>query len=206
MSRRYTRIQWLLYANAFLLGFALMSLEMLGSRYLYPYYGGSIHTWAALIATVLAALMVGYFVGGFVADRRPSISLLGGVVLTSALCVAAIPRFADPLLVWMLVVFGDGAGSVLAASAAMLLVPLALLGAYSPFAVRLAVVEYVRSGSVSGAVFGISTFGNILGTLVTTFYLIPSIGTRLITYVLAVLIAIAGSALLFFSHTSQTPP
>lgn len=199
-----TRIQWLLYGNAFLLGFAIMSLEMLGSRYLYPYYGGSIQTWASLIATVLAALMIGYFVGGIIADRFPSFFLLGSVILASALCIAAIPRSADPLLAWMVVALGDGEGSVLAASTVILLVPLALLGAYSPFAVRLGVIEHVNSGRISGAIFGVSTLGNIFGTLVTTFYLIPSIGTRLITYLLALLIAISGSALIAFSHKSST--
>jgi hypothetical protein len=204
MTLRDTRIRWLLCGNAFLLGFAVMSLEMLGSRYLYPYYGGSVQTWAALIATVLAALMIGYFVGGIVADRFPSFYLLGGVILASALFIAAIPRSADSLLAWMVVVLGDGEGSVLAASTVILLVPLALLGAYSPFAVRLGVVEHMYSGRISGAIFGVSTLGNIFGTLVTTFYLIPSIGTRLITYLLALLIAISGSALIAFSHKSST--
>ena len=47
----------LLLALALVLGFALMGFEMLGSRYLYPYFGGGINTWASLIATVLVALM-----------------------------------------------------------------------------------------------------------------------------------------------------
>ena len=50
----------LLLALAMVLGFALMGFEMLGSRYLYPYFGGGINTWASLIATVLIALMLGY--------------------------------------------------------------------------------------------------------------------------------------------------
>ena len=54
----------LLLALALILGFALMGFEMLGSRYLYPYFGGGINTWASLIATVLVALMLGYLIGG----------------------------------------------------------------------------------------------------------------------------------------------
>ena len=44
-------------------GEIVMSFEMLGSRYLNPYFGSSIYTWAALISTVLAALTAGYFLG-----------------------------------------------------------------------------------------------------------------------------------------------
>jgi hypothetical protein len=43
---------------------------------------------------------------------------------------------------------------------------------------------------VSGAVYGVSTAGSIVGTLGTTFFLIPQIGTRAIT----MLLGVAGAA------------
>jgi hypothetical protein len=193
-------LQSLLFLNAFILGFALMGFEMLGSRYLYPYYGGSIETWAALISTVLAALMIGYFLGGVVVDRFPSPLLLGILICLSSVYLGGIPKSADPILNWMIDIFGDGASSVLIASLAILLVPLSILGAYTPFAIRLALVEQVKSGRISGMVYGISTMGNILGTLITTFYLIPSIGTRSITYILALMVGCSGISLLLCWH------
>ena len=63
---------FLLLGLACVLGFALMGFEMLGSRYLYPYFGGGINTWASLIATVLVALMLGYLLGGALVDRTMS--------------------------------------------------------------------------------------------------------------------------------------
>src|SRR5258708_32203208 len=75
-----------LYAGAFVTGGIVMSFEMLGSRYLNPYFGGGIYTWASLISTVLAALTLGYFAGGVVADRRPPVAVLGAAVLVG-------PRF-----------------------------------------------------------------------------------------------------------------
>ena len=57
------------YGNAFSTGFLVMAFEMLGSRYLIPFFGAGIYTWAALISTVLVALAAGYFFGG--AARRP---------------------------------------------------------------------------------------------------------------------------------------
>src|ERR1051325_519765 len=66
-----------IYLAAFVTGAIVMSFEMLGSRYLNPYFGSGIYTWASLISTVLAALCVGYFIGGVAAGRYPSASVLG---------------------------------------------------------------------------------------------------------------------------------
>ena len=55
MQHAYMR-GFLLLTLALILGFALMGFEMLGSRFLNPYFGGTINTWASLIATVLVAL------------------------------------------------------------------------------------------------------------------------------------------------------
>ena len=66
-------------------------------------------------------------------------------------------------------------------SLAILFLPVTLLGVYSPFAIRLCCARTQRSGTVSGDVYGVSTAGSIVGTLGTTFFLIPLIGTRAIT-------------------------
>ena len=70
-----------IYLVAFVTGAIVMSFEMLGSRYLNPYFGSGIYTWASLISTVLAALCVGYFIGGMrrTATLRPTV--LGVTVL-----------------------------------------------------------------------------------------------------------------------------
>src|ERR1700704_470249 len=65
-----------IYAVAFVTGAIVMGFEMLGSRYLNPYFGSGIYTWASLISTVLAALCVGYFIGGIAADRTASVAIL----------------------------------------------------------------------------------------------------------------------------------
>ena len=67
----------MIYVIAFVTGAIVMSFEMLGSRYLNPYFGSGIYTWASLISTVLMALTLGYFLGGWLADRTPSLTVLG---------------------------------------------------------------------------------------------------------------------------------
>src|SRR5258708_15082462 len=66
-----------IYLVAFVTGAIVMSFEMLGSRYLNPYFGSGIYTWASLISTVLAALCVGYFIGGNAAAPHPPARPLG---------------------------------------------------------------------------------------------------------------------------------
>src|SRR5207237_4369902 len=87
-----------IYSVAFVTGAIVMSFEMLGSRYLNPYFGSGIYTWAALISTVLIALTAGYFVGGSLADRTVSAAVLGATVLTGSAYLLFLPIFAQCLL------------------------------------------------------------------------------------------------------------
>src|SRR5438270_706554 len=97
----------LLYAVAFVTGAIVMSFEMLGSRYLNPYFGSGIYTWASLISTVLAALTVGYFLGGWLADRRPSVQVLGVTIVIGAVYLLLLRTFAEGLLELVLAGFDD---------------------------------------------------------------------------------------------------
>src|SRR6188768_3209333 len=89
---------FVIYLVAFVTGAIVMSFEMLGSRYLNPYFGSGIYTWASLISTVLAALTLGYFLGGWLADRTASPVVLGATVVVASLYMLALPAFAEPML------------------------------------------------------------------------------------------------------------
>jgi spermidine synthase len=173
-----------IYIAAFATGAIVMSFEMLGSRYLNPYFGSGIYTWAALISTVLAALTTGYFLGGFIADRTVSATVLGAIVSVASLYLLALPSFADVVLGIVSNTMDDVRLGSLCAALAIMVLPVALLGVYSPFAIRLVLRAAQHSGTVSGTVYGVSTAGSIAGTLGTTFFLIPTIGTRAITLLL----------------------
>ena len=70
--------------------------------------------------------------------------------------------------------------------------PLMVLGMYSPLSVRLVLKDPHDAGRVSGGLFAISSAGNIAGTIVTTFLLIPNVGTRAITLAFAAFLVISG--------------
>src|SRR3954464_9059620 len=186
----------IIYLAAFVTGAIIMSFEMLGSRYLNPYFGSGIYTWASLISTVLAALCVGYFIGGIAADRVPSATVLGATVLVGSAYILVLPVFSESLMEFVLAAFDDVKAGSLAAAFAILFFPVTFLGMYSPFGIRLMLHSAQNSGRVSGTVYGVSTLGSIVGTLGTTFFLIPSIGTRAITFTLGVVGALAGLLLM----------
>lgn len=181
------RFNLFIYLNAFFLGIVLMSLEMLGSRYLNPYFGSSIYIWASLISTVLFALALGYFLGGALADKAPFPLLLGLVVLCAAYYIALIPMFSNQLCAHIYSVLPENRVNSLIASLCLLFLPLFLLGIFSPFAIKLVLSINLHAGRATGRIYGISTMGNIFGTIFTTFFLIPLLGTRLITYILSML-------------------
>ena len=192
---RSRRAAALIYVVAFITGAIVMSFEMLGSRYLNPYFGSGIYTWAALISTVLLALTVGYFLGGYLADRTASAAVLALTVIVGSVYLLALPSFAQPVLEFVLDAIDDVRAGSLVSALAIMVFPVTFLGMYSPFAIRLLLRSAQNSGRVSGAVYGISTVGSIAGTLGTTFVLIPTIGSRAITIALGALGALSGLAL-----------
>jgi hypothetical protein len=192
-----------IYLCAFIVGSVLMGFEMLGSRYLFPYFGGGIGTWASLISTVLCALAIGYFAGSAIVAQYPTQRTIAVAILIAACYLACVPATADDVMDQILRSIGDGASATLIASTALLLVPLTLLGTFSPVAVSLLTRSADEAGRVAGLVYGVSTIGNVFGTLLTTFTLIPTFGSRAITYIFALTLATC-AALLFLSAAKRS--
>ena len=96
------------------------------------------------------------------------------------------------------------AGSLLA-SVAILFFPVTFFGMYSPFAIRLMLRSAARSGTVSGTVYGISTIGSIAGTLGTTFFLLPSMGSRTLTLTLGAIGVASALVLIALPSLARRP-
>jgi spermidine synthase len=181
-------------------GIGALATEITASRLLAPYFGSSTIVWANLIGIVLAALALGYWLGGRLADRRPEPSLLGFIVLGAAVCVAAIPFVAKPLLDLTVEGLDDAsAGAVVGSFLGVLLLcapPVVLLGMVSPFAIRLAVSSVETAGAVAGRLYALSTAGSLLGTFLPALLLIPAVGTQRTFLVVAALLALSSCFLL----------
>ncbi|HXT21298.1 MAG TPA: fused MFS/spermidine synthase, partial [Thermoanaerobaculia bacterium] len=154
-------------------GAVVMALEILASRVLAPAFGNSVYVWGSIISVFLAALAVGYRLGGRLADREPSLAALGRLILFAALAEAVLLLAARPLVAWLgALTHGSAGGTLLAAS--VLFGPASLLLAtVSPYAVRLAARDIAHLGDTAGRLFALSTAGSLVGTLGCTFVLIP---------------------------------
>ena len=166
----------------FLAGSGSMATEICASRLLAPYFGDSTMVWANIIGLILASLSLGYWLGGKLADRRPSPSLLGAIVLAAALCVAVVPFVAHPLLERGASGIGQLAvGAVVGSFFAALVLfapPVVALGMVAPFAIRLSLERAGTAGDTAGTVFALSTAGSLLGTFVPALLSIPLVGTQ----------------------------
>ncbi len=171
--------------------------EICASRLLAPYFGSSTVVWANVIGLVLAALSLGYWLGGRIAERRPRSAVLGRIVAGAGVLVAVVPFAAQPLL--DLTVRGldqVSVGAIVGSFAASLLLfapPVVLLGMVAPFAVRLAVTGVEGSGAVAGRLYGLSTLGSIAGVFVPALVTIPLLGTDRTLVGTAAVVALAGA-------------
>jgi spermidine synthase len=189
-----------LSAVVFIAGGATLATEISASRLLAPFFGNSTIVWANVIGLILVYLSVGYWFGGRLADRRPDARLLGRIVLVAGLAVAVIPFVARPFLdatVKQLDAASIGAvvGSFLAALL-LFAVPVTLLGAVSPFAIRLALPTVETAGTVAGRLYGLSTIGSILGTFAAALLAIPIVGTQRTMLATAALLVFAAALML----------
>jgi len=145
---------------------------------------------------VLAALSLGYWLGGIVADRWPRFSVLAMFIAVPGIIIAVLP-FVYPGLN-RAIANGDVGSRLgpLVSSLVLFLVPSVFLGAVSPFAVRLQARAVASVGSTAGGLYAISTAGSILGTLVTAFYLIAVLGVANIVHGLGLTLLLVAAGIL----------
>lgn len=186
--------------NAFLLllvftvGMSTLGAEIAAARLLAPYWGASTVVWANTIGIVLVALAGGYAVGGRIGDRYPSLRALSGLALGASVLVMLIPFVGRPFFsvaAEALDTVSTGAflGSLVGVLA-MVAVPIMLLGAVSPWAIRLAIPDVDHSGRTAGRLYAVSTTGSLAGTMLSALVLIPFLGTQRTFVLFALLIAL----------------
>ena len=181
----------LLLLVAFLAGAILMGLELAGSRVLAPHFGGSIFVWGSLIGVVLAAMSLGYYIGGRLVDRWPRASLLAAILFAAGVFLLLLPRYGPEICDRIaLRDFGARANSLIACII-LFFVPGLLMAVTSPFVIRLTARTISRVGQTAGAVYAVSTVGSIVGTLGTAFYLITWLHTSTTLYLLGGLLLFA---------------
>jgi len=183
------------YGTVTITGASVMMVELLGTRIIGPFYGVSLIVWSSLLSVSLLALSLGYFIGGFFADRGGPLRLSHAVLAAGAL-IGIIPWMSEPVQLLF-----NGLGlrwGALSSAFVLFTPPLMFLGMAGPFVIRMATERLESVGSTAGSVYAISTVGSVLGTLLLGFYLLPLFGSHAILWVLAMVLAVLASGVALY--------
>lgn len=177
----------------FTTGAVTLGMELSASRLLEPAFGNSQIVWAALIGLILLYLALGAWVGGRLADRFPQRRELDYTMTLAAAGIALAATVSRPVLTLAANSMADLSVGLLASSmlAIILLfsIPGILLGAASPWVLRLALRQQEavsHTGQVAGRLTAISTTGSLVGTFLPVLWLIPTFGTRWTFFLLSI--------------------
>lgn len=182
---------YLLYLIVFISGGGVLSLEILGTRILGPFYGVSIFLWSALISITLIALSAGYFLGGRLADKKTDLNIFSSIIALAGIWILLIPMLRDPVLN-----FSEGFDlrwAVLVSSFILFVPPLTLMGMVSPYAVKLKVSSLDNVGKSAGDLYAVSTIGSVISALLTGYILIPNVGVNILTLSIGIVLLFAAS-------------
>lgn len=214
-----------LAALAFIASLAFMAFEMVAGRLVTRHLGSSIYGWTSVIGVLLAGLSLGNFLGGMIADRVRTETQASWLFLAASIFTLCVLLMEAPpkWLVSNPIAYAKGAdpepllgttGSylseaitmrgyawstrVLLVVLAMFFVPSITLGTVSPVVAKLAVDRLraaKRMGTAIGSVYAWGMVGSILGTFLTGFVLIDTLGTKGVILVLATLLALSATIL-----------
>lgn len=181
---------------AFVSGFSIMTVEMLGARILSPYFGGSLSVWGSIITIFMLALSVGYLIGGRLSTRQPSPVTYAGFFIAAAITCLPVILLADAIMEPIFLTVLDPRYGSLLASVLLFFIPTAILGMISPYSVRLMVESHEHSGHMAGVLFFVSTVGSAIGTLGTSFYFVLWFEVNQILWGAVFALALAGAVIL----------
>jgi hypothetical protein len=177
---------------AFVSGFIIMAIELLGGRILAPYFGSSIYVWGSIITVFMLSLSIGYLVGGRLSLLQPNLIRYGCFYAGASVLLLPLILWSNEIMEALFLQIEDPRYGSLVVSMMLFFLPTAVLGMIAPYSVRLLVMESERSGHVAGLLYFISTLGSALGTLATSFYLVLWFEVNQILITMAVTLALAG--------------
>ncbi|HJQ07944.1 MAG TPA: fused MFS/spermidine synthase [Candidatus Saccharimonadales bacterium] len=184
---------YLLPIAVFITGASVLVVEVVAVRVLSPYYGNTMYTVSSVISVILLALSFGYYAGGKLADRFPSLKWFFGIIFISGLTLLLFHFLGAGLLPYVSLTLSNATGPLVSAILLFLL-PAVLLGTLSPYAVKLQSVYAPKQGvgSVAGNIFFWSTLGSITGSLLAGFVLIPHFGITQILIATGIVLSLLG--------------
>ncbi|GAB6057689.1 fused MFS/spermidine synthase [Desulfonatronum parangueonense] len=185
----------MLEITVFICGAVVMILELTGSRLMAPFLGTSLVVWTGLIGVVLAALSIGYWWGGRLADRGPTMARLAWIVFAAGALIGLTALIQGPVLRLLQAHVSNLHLGVLLGTVILFAPASILLGMIAPFAVKMKLASLEHSGAVVGRMYALSTIGSILGTFMAGFVLLSFFGSLSILLFLGAVMTLLAMAL-----------
>ena len=183
----------------FFTGAVVLSLELLASRILTPFFGVSLYIWTSILAVTLIFLALGYQIGGWITskiDKEYYKELFIFIPFLSSIFIlfsVLLYPYLLPKLIGINLLLGSFIGSFL-----LLAIPLVLLSALNPILISIIKSSNDQSSDAkSGFVLFISTIGSVFGVVFTAIILVPTL-TNFSSFVLNAFFLIIYTLIIYF--------
>lgn len=181
-------------------GFCTLALEVMWTRLLTLVFMGTTYAYTAMLASILVGIALGSLIAAALADRAKSPAFMFGLVEYAAgiACAATlifIERLPETVQHYQreFSLSFDGQLRILFASSfTVLLVPTIFIGMTFPFAVRAVAASHARLGKDVGVLYGLNTFGGVLGAIAGGYILLPAVGAHTGIAALGVVLVLMG--------------
>ncbi len=167
-----------------------MTLELVASRVLAPYFGTSNLVWTSVIGIILLSSSLGNYFGGKIADKNENEKSLKYILMIASVFVMIIPLVQQNLLNNLSTAISDIRIGAIISTIALFFIPSLLLGLIIPIILKIKLKKLEDTGKTAGRIYAISTIGGIVGTFLSGFVLVPNFGSVQILFVLSILLLI----------------
>jgi len=189
-----------IYTISLIEGATVMSLQLLATRMIAPYFGSSIMVWASVMGITLLSLAMGYFTGSRLPKTWKNISAIWWILLAVGICVSTMHIFSSRMPFWLSNL--DLIPALLVVSVFVVIPSLYFLGMIPTHLVKLR--RHVSdAGAETGKIYGISALGGILAMPFFGFWIIPQFGLTVPSILLALLIGTIPAICLSMARESQ---
>ncbi|MCG8569331.1 MAG: fused MFS/spermidine synthase [Spirochaetes bacterium] len=187
MKKSIIPFRLLSYLTCFTTGMVILVIELASFRFLAPSFGTSSYVTGIIINTVLLALAIGYYVGGYISDHIKNPHLPYLIILATTVYLAIIYLFYSPLVQSFSQLNAINGSFVVILI--MFFLPMIALAFIPPFLIRI-LSSTDTVGTTAGRIYSLSTLGSIIGGLLTTFVFIPYLGSQITFLICLVLLSI----------------
>ncbi len=182
--------KFILSTAVFICGVCLVMLHIAASRVFAPFWGTSAQVSNILSGVFLGSLALGFFLGGKIADKKANLLGLSLIIFCASFYTGLVAFIDVPILSFLQPRIADLQIKSFISALLLFTPPSFLLGTIFTFVFKLQNTETSRTSSDIGKLLLLIITGNILGSFLTTFVLLPFIGTQKLLILISIILLI----------------